>query len=65
MILDMSLVTFALLGVLLLFAILSRIWRDQTMGIPQADEADASKLAVNRSKKQRDACRCGFAGDPD
>jgi len=45
MILDMSLVTFALLGVLLLFAILSRIWRDQTMGIPQADEADASKLA--------------------
>ena len=45
MILDMSLVTFALLGVLLLFAILSRIWRDQTMGIPQADEKDTCELA--------------------
>lgn len=44
MILDMSLVTFALLGVLVLFAILSRIWRDQTMGTPQADERDTAKL---------------------
>ncbi len=45
MILYMSLVTFALLGVLLLFAILSRIWRDQTMGTPQTDERDARTLA--------------------
>ncbi len=45
MILNMSLVTFALLGVLILFAILSRIWRDQTADIPQADEQDRCKLA--------------------
>lgn len=45
MILDMSLVTFALLVVLILFAILSRIWRDQTMGIQQDDEKDPCKLA--------------------
>ena len=45
MIWDISVVTVALLGVLMLFAILSRIWRDQTMGIQEADDRDASMLA--------------------
>ncbi len=45
MIWDISLVTVALLGVLMLFAILSRIWRDQTMGIQEADDREASTLA--------------------
>lgn len=45
MILDMSIVIVALLGVLMLFAMLSRIWRDQTMAIPQADERDTCKRA--------------------
>lgn len=45
MVWDISLITAALLGVFLLLAILTRIWRDQTMENQKADAGGARALS--------------------
>ncbi len=45
MVWDISLITAALLGVFLLLAILTRIWRDQTMENQKADAGGAGTVA--------------------
>ena len=45
MILDMSVVTIVVVGVVMLITTLSRIWRDEAMEFPKADKGDARKIA--------------------